>query len=234
MGKRRKKPEEHAHAESWLVSYCDMISLLVTFFLMMLTFSTKSADDIREVGLQLLGGGGGVLEGHTLPFGEHLDREAVAAFADDLAQYLDQRGVDESASVRRVKDGFSIGFDINSSFDKGSANPPEALVDNLRELAPILGHWSQMVVVDGFVEGDFEPSQRYRDAESLGLARASAAADILLATSKISSAHLQISTAGSALPRADDSTDIGRVSNRRVEIRVVSLATAHKLVKKEA
>jgi len=234
MGKRRKKPEEHSHGESWLVSYCDMISLLVTFFLMMLTFSTKSSDDIREVGLQILGGGGGVLEGRTLPFGEHLDREAVAGFADDLAQFLDQRGVDESASIRRVKDGFSIGFDVESSFEPGSAVPPAPLVANLRELAPILSHWTQMIVVDGFVEGDFTPSARYADAESLGLARASAAANILLAAAKIPPAHLQIGTAGTSLPRADESTPLGRASNRRIEIRVVSLAAPHKLDRKEA
>jgi chemotaxis protein MotB len=175
MSSRRKKPEEHAHAESWLVSYCDMISLLVTFFLMMLTFSTKSSDDVREIGLSLLGGGGGALEGRTLPLGEHLDREAVAGFAEELAQFLDQKGIDESACIRPVKDGFSIGFDLDSSFEAGSAVPTPALIANLRELAPILGHWTQLVVVDGFVESDFQPTADFPDAESLGLARASAA-----------------------------------------------------------
>jgi chemotaxis protein MotB len=235
MGHRKKKPEEHSHAESWLVSYCDMISLLVTFFLMMLTFSTKSADDIREVGLQLLGGGGGVMEGRTMPFGEHLDREAVAGFAEQLAQFLDQRGVDEAASIRRVKDGFSIGFDVDSSFAPGSAVPTAPLVANLRELAPILARWTQLVIVDGYVEGDFQPvAGGYADAESLGLARASAAADILLGASQLSPAKLQIASAGTSYPRANESTPEGRASNQRVEIRVVSLAAPKKLARKEA
>ena len=33
---RRKKHEESGHAESWLVSYCDMISLLVTVLVTLL------------------------------------------------------------------------------------------------------------------------------------------------------------------------------------------------------
>src|SRR5580765_2291556 len=144
MGRRKKKPEEHAHAESWLVSYCDMISLLVTFFLMMLTFSTKQPEDICDIGLSILHGGGGVLEGHTLPFGERLDRDAVAGLAHDLEKFLEVRGVDEAASIRRVKDGFSIGFDIDSSFAASSAEPPAALVGNLKELAPILARWTQV------------------------------------------------------------------------------------------
>jgi chemotaxis protein MotB len=233
MGRRKKKPEEHAHAESWLVSYCDMISLLVTFFLMMLTFSTKSTEDIADIGLSLLHGGGGALEGHTLPFGERLDRDAVAGLARDLANFLEVRGVDEAASIRRVKDGFSIGFDIDASFEPASAVPPAALVSNLKELAPILGRWTQVVVVDGYVEGDFQPTARYPTAESLGLARAAAAAEILLA-SKVPSKSLQISTAGTANPRANESSEFGRASNRRVEIRVVSLAVPKKSARKEA
>ena len=57
---RQKKPEEHGHSESWLVSYCDMISLLVTFFLMMMTFSTKDNMTFKEASLGLLRGRGGI------------------------------------------------------------------------------------------------------------------------------------------------------------------------------
>jgi chemotaxis protein MotB len=232
--KRKKKPEEHAHSESWLVSYCDMISLLVTFFLMMMTFSTKSSDDVREIGLSILHGGGGGLEGHTLPFGERLDRDAVAGLAQELSAFLEKRGIDEAATIKRTKDGFSIGFDVDSSFEAGSAEPPAALVANLRELAPVLQRWTQLVVVDGFVEGDFAPTSRYPDAASLGLARASAAADVLLASSKISPAHLEISSAGIGNERANETSEIGRASNRRVEIRIVSLTAPQKSQRKEA
>jgi len=231
---RKKKPEEHAHKESWLVSYCDMISLLVTFFLMMMTFSTKTANDVREVGLQLLGGGGGALDGKTLPMAEHIDRNAVATLAQGLAEYLDRRGVDESATIRRVKDGFSIGFDVDSSFAAGSAAPTAPLVANLRELAPILSRWTQIVVVEGFVEGDFQPTASFPDAESLGLARASAARDVLLEAAPMPAAHIQVATAGTALPRAEETTPIGRASNRRVEIRIVSLAAVRRATRKEA
>lgn len=227
---RKKKPEEHAHGESWLVSYCDMISLLVTFFLMMMTFSSSSTEDIREVGIALLSGGGGAFDdSRTLPMGERVDREAVTGLASDLKAYLEQRGVDESSSIRRSKDGFSIGFDLDSSFDRGSAVPSAALVQNLRELAPVLARWSRLVIVEGFVEGDFLPSEEHPDADSLGIARASAATEILLASAGIRRTGLQIASHGTARPRADESTEIGRASNRRVEIKIVSLAPSKDL-----
>ena len=222
---RKKKPEEHAHGESWLVSYCDMISLLVTFFLMMMTFSSSSSEDIREVGIALINGGGGVFEdSRTLPLGERINREAVTGLANDLKDYLERRGVDESSSIRRAKDGFSIGFDLDSSFERGSAVPTAALVENLRELAPVLARWSRLAVVEGFVEGDWLPSEKHPDVDSLGLARAAAAADILLSSAPLSRSTLQIASHGTSRPRADESTEIGRASNRRVEIKILALA----------
>ncbi len=227
---RKKKPEEHSHGESWLVSYCDMISLLVTFFLMMMTFSSSSTDDIREVGIALISGGGGAFQdSRTLPMGEKIDREAVAGLANDLKAFLEQRGVDETSSIRRAKDGFSIGFDVDSSFERGSAVPPAALVANLRELAPVLARWSRLVVVEGFVEGDYLPSEKHPDVDSLGVARASAAAEILIASAGMPRSSLQIASHGTSRPRADEATEIGRASNRRVEIKILSLAPSKDL-----
>jgi chemotaxis protein MotB len=232
---RKKKPEEHAHAESWLVSYCDMISLLVTFFLMMMTFSTKYGEDVREIGVGLLGGSGGVFQdSRTMPYGPRLDRESVEGLARDLRAYLERRGEDETATIRPVKDGFLIGFDLDSCFEQGSAQPPAALVDNLRELAPVLARWTRTVVVEGYVEGDFQPTTAFPDADALGVARADAAAQVLLASSDIRPVNGQIASQGSARPRASETSAIGRASNRRVEIRVVALAPAGETVGKGA
>lgn len=222
---RKKKPEEHAHGESWLVSYCDMISLLVTFFLMMMTFSSKHTGDLEQIGVSILEGGGGPFEGPShLPTGEKLDRDEVQELAEELRQFLERRGIDESGTIKPSQDGFSIAFDVDSSFDAGSATPPAALAANLTELAPILARWSRHVIVEGFVEGDFEPSERYRDADALGLDRAAAAAEVLFAQSAMSRARVQIASHGTSRPRAPGSTPIGMASNRRVEIKIVALA----------
>ena len=121
---RKKKPEEHAHGESWLVSYCDMISLLVTFFLMMMTFSSKHEGDLEQIGIAILDGGGGPFDGTpTLPMGERLDRSEVEQLAEELRQFLEARGSDESGTIKPCGDGFSIAFDVDSSFEAGSAAP---------------------------------------------------------------------------------------------------------------
>lgn len=222
---RKKKPEEHAHGESWLVSYCDMISLLVTFFLMMMTFSSKSAGDLQEIGLAVLDGGGGPFDGpRTLPMGERLDRSEVEELARALEEFLSQRGEDELATIKPCIDGFSIGFDLASSFESGSAVPTNTLADNLRELSPILARWSRLVIVEGFVEGDFQPTGEHPDADSLGLDRAAAAADILFASADLPRSRVQLASHGTSKPRAPESSPVGIASNRRIEIKIVSLS----------
>ena len=222
---RKKKPEEHAHGESWLVSYCDMISLLVTFFLMMMTFSSKSSGDLEQIGASILDGGGGPFDGTPmLPMGEKLDRDEVQDLAEDLRRFLESRGVDESGTIRPSADGFSVAFDVDSSFEAGSAVPTKALAANLAELSPILARWSRLVIVEGFVEGDFAPTVSHPDVDSLGLDRAAAAAEILVSSSPLPRSRVQIASQGKTHPRAVESSPLGIASNRRVEIKIVALA----------
>jgi len=223
---RRKKPEEHGHSESWLVSYCDMISLLVTFFLMMLTFSTSETADVREIGVGLLRGRGGIWNSTLyMPVHEEVDPQTVSAIARDVAALSENQKDGSRSNVREQIDGFSMSFDLASSFAPGSAEPTEALAQNMRTLGGFLQRYTQLVVIEGFTDDRFQPTPVYPDAESIAIARAQAAAKILLQGSLISPDQVQLAGLGPIRPRAANDTPLGRTSNRRIEVRVVSLAS---------
>jgi chemotaxis protein MotB len=223
---RRKKPEEHSHSESWLVSYCDMISLLVTFFLMMMTFSTKDTADVREVGVGLLIGRGGIWNSNVyMPLHDEVDPQTVSAIARDVAALAENQKDGARANVRELTDGFAISFDLASSFAPGSAEPTQALVANMRTLGGFLQRYTQLVVLEGFCDDRFQPTPEFPDAEAISIARAQAAARALLENSPIAPEQVQIAGLGSIRPRAQNDTPLGRTSNRRVEVRVVSLAS---------
>jgi chemotaxis protein MotB len=223
---RRKKPEEHSHSESWLVSYCDMISLLVTFFLMMMTFSTTETADVREVGVGLLVGRGGIWNTRIyFPMHEDLDPQTVSAIARDVAALSESQKDGSRSNVREQVDGFSLSFDLASSFAPGSAEPTQALEQNLRTLGGFLQRYTQLVVIEGFTDDRFQPTPDYPDAESIALARAQAAAKVLLQGSLISPEQVQIAGLGPIRPRAQNDSPLGRTSNRRIEVRILSLAS---------
>ncbi len=47
--RRKRKPEEHDNLERWLITYADLITLLLAFFIMMYTFSKQDTQKYREV-----------------------------------------------------------------------------------------------------------------------------------------------------------------------------------------
>ncbi len=47
--RRKRKPEEHDNLERWLITYADLITLLLAFFIMMYTFSKQDSEKYREV-----------------------------------------------------------------------------------------------------------------------------------------------------------------------------------------
>ena len=223
---RRKKPEEHSHIESWLVSYCDMISLLVTFFLMMMTFSTNSENDVREAGIGMLRGRGGIWDNSiSMPEEVAADPDVREALAQDLAKLCmaDENGK-QPVSMQGELDGLSLSFDLDSSFAPGSTALTAGMQKNLTVLGKILERSKQLVVVEGFTDSQFLSSQDHPDPESLGIARAEEAARFLLAHSALTRDQIQIASPGMLNPRASNDTVMGRKSNRRVEIHVLARA----------
>jgi chemotaxis protein MotB len=63
MRMRRRHGEEHENLERWLITYADLITLLLAFFIMMYTFSKQDAQKYQEVANHLkviFAGGSGI------------------------------------------------------------------------------------------------------------------------------------------------------------------------------
>jgi chemotaxis protein MotB len=216
----KKAPEPEGGGEGWLVSYCDMISLLVTFFLMMMTFSTSNSGDIKTVGVGLLKGRGGVfpnLTGYGPPI--DIDRSMVAGLSKDLDAH---RSEDQAGRMvlDAALDGLAIEFGSECSFSPGSFDLNDALKGEIAKLAPILGKHDQLILVEGHVDTKEAESH---DAERLGLERARAAASALLDAGNLAADQVQIASLGANKLRAVEGTALGRKLNRRVGLRVLAV-----------
>jgi chemotaxis protein MotB len=222
----KKAQEEHGGGEGWLVSYCDMISLLVTFFLMMMTFSTSSSAEVTAVGVGLLKGRGGIFPNLT-GYGPaiDIDQSMLANLSTDLDK---QRAADKDGRVvlDAALDGLAIDFGSECSFAPGSFDPNEALLGELGKLGAMLGKYDQLVLVEGHVDGK---EAETRDAERLGLERAVVAARTLLDAGSLRPDQVQISSAGATKLRAVETTALGRKLNRRVGVRVLAVTRDHAL-----
>ena len=124
-----------------------------------------------------------------------------------------------------LRKGSDLGYvPQRAAFAPGSIEVNPFLARSLGELGRTLEHYPHLVVVEGHTDSAFEPSPAFPDAEDLALARAQAAAAVLLRESRMPATLLQIGGLGHTEPIADDATAWGRTLNRRVEVRILSLS----------
>ena len=131
---------------------------------------------------------------------------------------------DVELDFNRVKDGIVIEFGPEASFEPGSHEVSAELTERLTDVGRVLENYPHMVVVEGFTDGSFQPTPRMPDAEAMSVARASAAAEVLLSTTSMNPDLVQLSGHGATRPRADDVSVSGRRLNRRVQVRVLALS----------
>ena len=246
MAKKKSKPEDPgpAGAPEWVVTFTDMISLLVTFFVLLMTFSSIEEYEKLQVDGFLTGTRGNIkqLGGQTAH--ETLDDDIIAgtdirrgadhahsrppaALEENLSEMGQTKGEDElEVDFSDIADGLQIVFGPECSFEPGSAAPNAALTKRLGELGRVLQHYTHLVLVEGYTDSEFVPTALYPDGESLALARAVDSADVLLANSGMTSKLIEVAGLGERVPRGDNSLPEGRLQNRRVEIRVIALSKA--------
>lgn len=221
----KKHQEEPGGGEGWLVSYCDMISLLVTFFLMMMTFSTSSKGDIKSAGVGILKGRGGVFPNLTgVPAGDAPPEPILNSIASALEDQRGVGGLKDALALTPELDGLTIQFGEDCSFAPGSAELTPAARRVLETLGRAVQTYTHLIVVEGHTDDRVRPTDEYPDAEALSAARAVSAARVLLEAGRLPPELLQIAGRGSERPRRPNDTAVDRVWNRRFEVRLVALS----------
>lgn len=232
-------------APAWIATFVDMISLLVTFFILLYTFASMKEFQSFSVPIDIMGTTGVVSD----KLGDTIDApsdDIMAAMdlqrgatnphsrpADQLPDNMEEMGqklTDEHVEfdANHVRDGMRMRFDPRAAFAPGSAIPNDVLRIALRECGAVLQHYQHLIVVEGFTDNAFIPSQLYPTAEDLSLARAEAAAKVILAESNVSSKTLMLAGLGNTpLPLNTNSTAVQRRFNRRVEIRILAMSESH-------
>jgi chemotaxis protein MotB len=248
VGRKKKDgpPPDEGGPETpeWIVTFSDMISLLVTFFVLLLTFSSLESDDILKIQGAMTGTRGSIVsklansmvkapvdritkidpirggkDAHSRPPEELPDEIAEHGFAMEE----DQIEMDLSS----IGDGLEIPFGEPCFFAPGSAELPPELAKRASELADIVSHYPYMVLLEGFTDNAFRPSDEYPDEASLSLARASAVADVMTGTTDLEKIKIQLAGHGSRRAVGDNETALGRRENRRVTVRLLTLPKAY-------
>lgn len=123
----------------WLLTYGDMVTLLVTFFVMLISLSTLNMDKYKKVNWdpnrKSVEGGESVLEGFAQPVEnvvtndldirdtEVYDESQVASdkVYDYLVNFINENNMVQYVDVEDIKIGFKINIPVDMCFEKGQS-----------------------------------------------------------------------------------------------------------------
>lgn len=216
-------------APEWMVTFADLMSLLLTFFVLLLSFSNMEVVKFRTMagavrnalGLKSEFDLSDIPMGHTiLPYHNPKEGEGgkgeSEAIRGELDQMLRDSGIPEKGRVEITEHGIALEIDGDVLFDSGSAElKPESLpmlarladyLPRVRHNLDILGHTDNLPIATTVYPSNWE----------LSAARAGRAVRFLVEHG-LDPQRLRAIGLAATVPLAPNDTVAGRATNRRIE-----------------
>lgn len=236
-GKKKKGGDGEEGAPMWIVTFSDLMSLLLTFFVLLLSFSTITEEDFNDA-MNSLQGAFGVMPMHSsfiapVPRRPTKRSEEISKAARDLRRRMQVLGIERKVQIEYdALGGIKISLPSAVLFDAGNATLKAEAFSVLENVAEVLAE-----LPDTFIEvhGHTDESPLsgrdglFRDNYDLSYFRAHAVAARLLASAGIAPEQFEIIAHGPNMPLATNDSPEGRAANRRVELYVRGLVNKNKL-----
>ncbi|MBI2070995.1 MAG: flagellar motor protein MotB [Elusimicrobia bacterium] len=206
----------------WAVTYGDLMSYLMLFFLLMFSFS------MSEEGISFIES----LSEVQKTFGgeenkELLERKSKIVKEEELAKDLQEKfggkaGLDKFTQVELSEEKIKITLREAIVFDPGEIDLKPTAKTVLHEVAEFVGSMPNRIVVEGHTDNIPVPKgSRFVSNWVVSMARAYRVLKYFSDEEKIPAERLACVGYGEHQPIADNTTPEGRAKNRRIEITLV-------------
>lgn len=237
-----KPPEEPpAGAPAWIVTFTDMMSLLLTFFVLLLTFTTKNTGKLSRMSGALRAQFGGIgdvgvvrravmtpdtvgkgpqgEEGNPAPFLRQDFEGELSNLVQDKGAFKTQLTFDDVLEGIRLKLHLEGGGEI---FRLGTADLEENARQVLSEMGDFMRTQRVRVVIEVWVDGKTWKFSTMRDPWELTAAQAQSVAAVL-EKAGMTPELIAIAPKGEIASGFASETAVERAKNRRVEMVVMPL-----------
>ncbi len=222
-------------APMWIVSFGDMISNMVTFFILLAAFSTPSEADTDNTTMSTQQNEKGVFESNkkkramvakaasndakVATDGPEKPSERTEESADrKLDTFVMNSDYDVKPDLERLADGLRIVVQADRMFAPGGSQLRPEAADIVTEVGKYFRGESCEFVVEAHVDG--RSHRDAGDASPLDLSRSMAVATAtwLQKEAGVEAHQIAIAPRGAASPVASDDEAAGRAKNRRIVI----------------
>nr|HQV31815.1 flagellar motor protein MotB [Calditrichia bacterium] len=165
MAKKEKPEIEDPTAPFWMATYGDMVTLLLTFFILLVSYSTIQLEKFKGA-MESLRGALGVFEGHESvmkePFidfnsaektqGKPEKQEKIEKTIQDIKNMLNGSKLEDLLEVETLGDGVLFRLGDNLLFEPGRAELKPMALDVLHLIADLVRDSYTNVSVEGHTD----------------------------------------------------------------------------------
>ncbi|MBF0145333.1 MAG: OmpA family protein [Magnetococcales bacterium] len=216
-------------APAWLNTFADMMSLLLTFFILLLSFAQLDVVKFEEASGSIRDAFGvqRIQQINPLPTGEDLiatefDQEIIIVQLLEKIEHVLVNQIDNGeAEVIELEQGFLVRLAGDTLFQPSSLKLRDPIKPTLQQVATLLAGVKNEIFVNGHTDNAPPPSD-LPFASNWGYSAAMSAAIVqfLAENGGVDPVRLQARGLGQYSPRQTNDTDAGRAANRRIEIMV--------------
>jgi len=237
--RRKNRGGDDGGGSEWLNTYADMVTLLLTFFAVLLSMSTvnqekfnafiKSFSNLPPEKIEeiIAGENPEQIEDAEVPTPQEV-AEAMDNLYQMLQEYIQKNGMDDTISLHKNEDTIYIRFDSSVFFEPdksamlaGGYETLSFIGDGLKQyesmikLIAVCGHTASVGDVPDYPVSDWD----------LSAARSAVVGKYLDEEKGIDSKKMLLLGYGKNLPIADNSNEEGRKKNRRVELAIIGIGS---------
>lgn len=228
MARKKKKPDD-INTNAWMDTYADTITLLLTFFILLYSFSTTDNEKLKLIAAALKGEITGIpmkLENTPDISNEDIEqgigeKSPYEVLVEQVQDIIDKNGLTDSVKIREEDAGVVLQLSESILFDLGKADlKPEStqILDIISGLIPSI---SNEIMVQGHTDNIPISSARYESNWELSTARAVSVVKYFIESKGLDPTRLSATGYGEYQPLVDNTTPENRAINRRVDILIV-------------
>ncbi|MDX9703453.1 MAG: flagellar motor protein MotB [Candidatus Auribacterota bacterium] len=241
MAKKQKIPEPPKGAPLWMTTYGDMMTLLLCFFVLLLSFSSIAQEEFNKA-IGSLQGYLGILVSHNVAVVDkkfintemvrnnnpsNMKKEAeqdkekpesyIISLAEEVEKTAQKKGIGGSVEVIQFLNSIRVRIPVSIAFKQGKMTLSEESKEVLKKIARLTKNLPYSIDVEGHTDNVPIYSEKYNSNWDLSSARAIQVVEYLVDLG-VSRDKLRAVGCSEYKPIAGNDTEEGKEKNRRVEL----------------
>lgn len=235
---RKKKVRPSDSTTTWLDTYADTITLLMTFFVLLYSMSTIDSQKLQEVSQalnQVLTGksADSILE-YNLYDGEvplvggetKVDSKVKANQGqqtyEEVKDFVEKNDLSSIVAIIEDERGVILQLKDNILFETGKANLKQDSLPVLDKISMLISTLPNSIIIEGHTDNIPIKTVEFPNNFYLSTDRANSVVTYFIESKKQSPNKFTASGSGETKPLVPNTSDVSRAQNRRVNILVVA------------